>query len=45
MARSASEVPLRRWRDVKGSKLGPAAALKAGAELAQLWHRYGRFDR
>lgn len=45
MARSASEVPLRRWRDVKGSKLGPAAALKAGAELAQLWHRYGRFER
>jgi glycosyltransferase involved in cell wall biosynthesis len=45
MARSALEYPLRSWRDVKGSKLGPAAALKAGAELALLWQRYGRFER
>jgi dolichyl-phosphate beta-glucosyltransferase len=45
MARSACEYPLRRWRDVKGSKLTPGAALKAGAELATLWHRYGRFER
>lgn len=45
MARSALEYPLRSWRDVKGSKLGPGAALKAGAELALLWRRYGRFER
>lgn len=45
MARSALEYPLRSWRDVKGSKLGPGAALKAGAELALLWQRYGRFER
>jgi glycosyltransferase involved in cell wall biosynthesis len=42
LARSAMEYPLRRWRDVSGSKLKPAAALKAGAELATLWHKYGR---
>jgi dolichyl-phosphate beta-glucosyltransferase len=45
MARSALEVPLRHWRDVRGSKLGPAAALKAGTELALLWQRYGRHGR
>jgi hypothetical protein len=42
LARSAMEYPLGRWRDVSGSKLKPAAALKAGAELATLWHKYGR---
>ena len=41
MSRAAVEYPLRRWRDVSGSKLGPAAALRAGKELALLWHRYG----
>jgi dolichyl-phosphate beta-glucosyltransferase len=30
------EVPLREWRDVHGSKLRPAAALGAGAELVHL---------
>jgi dolichyl-phosphate beta-glucosyltransferase len=45
MSRSALEHPLSRWRDVSGSKLGPAAALKAGTELATLWHRYGRHTR
>ena len=42
LARSATEYPLRRWRDVSGSKLKPAAALKAGTELATLWYKYGR---
>ncbi|HEU4577097.1 MAG TPA: glycosyltransferase [Polyangiaceae bacterium] len=42
LARSAMEYPLRRWRDVSGSKLEPSAALKAGSELATLWYRYGR---
>jgi dolichyl-phosphate beta-glucosyltransferase len=45
MARSAVEYPLRRWRDVSGSKLGPAAALKAGTELATLWRHYGGLRR
>jgi len=45
LARCAVEVPLRRWRDVSGSKLGPAAALEAGLELARLWRQYGRFRR
>lgn len=27
------EVPLRRWRDVKGSKIGPTAMVRAGLEL------------
>jgi dolichyl-phosphate beta-glucosyltransferase len=45
LARSALEYPLRRWRDVSGSKLGPRAALEAGAELATLWHKYGRSPR
>jgi dolichyl-phosphate beta-glucosyltransferase len=45
MARSAREYPLSRWRDVSGSKLGPAAALKAGTELATLWRKYGHFRR
>ena len=45
MARSATEYPLGRWRDVSGSKLGPAAALKAGTELAILARKYGRFRR
>ena len=43
LERSAMEYPLRRWRDVSGSKLGPAAALQAGTELATLWRKYGRF--
>ncbi len=42
LARSAMEYPLRRWRDVSGSKLKPTAALKAGAELATLWLEYGQ---
>jgi len=45
LAHAAAEVPLRRWRDVSGSKLGPAAALKAGMELAALWRKYGRSRR
>jgi dolichyl-phosphate beta-glucosyltransferase len=30
------EVPLREWRDVRGSKLRPASALVAGADLVRL---------
>ena len=41
LARSAMEYPLRHWRDVSGSKLKPSAALKAGAELATLYLKYG----
>ena len=42
LARSAMEHPLRRWRDVAGSKLKPSAAIKAGTELATLWRKYGK---
>jgi len=42
MSAAAAEYPLARWRDVRGSKLGPGAALRAGKELAVLWQRYGR---
>lgn len=40
--RSMVEVPLRSWRDVGGSKLGPAAALTASLEMAQLAWRVRR---
>lgn len=30
------ELPLRRWRDVGGSKLGPAAMLRAGLDLGRI---------
>jgi glycosyltransferase involved in cell wall biosynthesis len=33
------ELPLRAWRDVRGSKLGSAAMLRAGLELAALFVR------
>jgi hypothetical protein len=42
---AALEHPLTQWRDVSGSKLGPGAALRAGAELASLWARYHRQQR
>jgi len=31
-----SEMPLRGWRDVDGSKLGPAAGIRAGVDLLRL---------
>jgi dolichyl-phosphate beta-glucosyltransferase len=36
----AVEYPLRRWRDVAGSKLGFAASLRAAADLWVVWARY-----
>ncbi|MFN8224482.1 MAG: glycosyltransferase [Gaiellales bacterium] len=33
---SIAEVPLREWRDVSGSKLGPTAMARAAVELAQV---------
>ena len=45
LSRSALEYPLSTWRDVSGSKLSPKAALRAGAELASLWAKYGRKQR
>jgi len=39
------EVPLRAWRDVGGSKLGPAAAIAAAADLARLARLRSRADR
>jgi dolichyl-phosphate beta-glucosyltransferase len=45
MSHAAIEIPLRRWRDVAGSKVGPAAFLKAGRELGTLWNKYGRLRR
>lgn len=30
------EVPLREWSDVRGSKLGPRAAIRAGVDLARI---------
>lgn len=40
LSRAAAEHPLRAWRDVSGSKLGPRAALHAGTELGRIWLRY-----
>lgn len=34
------EYPLREWRDVSGSKLGPRAAFVASLELGRLWKAY-----
>lgn len=36
----AVEYPLRRWRDVAGSKLGLAASLRAATDLWVVWVRY-----
>jgi hypothetical protein len=38
--RSVVEYPLRVWRDVSGSKLGPRAAIQAAFELAVLMRKY-----
>jgi len=36
------EVPLRRWTDVRGSKVGLAGGVVAGLRLLQIWWRYRR---
>lgn len=42
LRRSVAEYPLMRWRDVRGSKLGPRAATRAGGELLRVWLEYRR---
>jgi glycosyltransferase involved in cell wall biosynthesis len=39
------EVPLRSWRDVKGSKLGPVAMARAAADLLAISRRLARWGR
>ena len=36
------EVPLRRWTDVRGSKIGLTDSVVAGAQLLAMWWRYRR---
>lgn len=36
------ELPLERWEDVAGSKVGASDFFVAFAEIARLWRRYGR---
>lgn len=42
MERCVVEYPLRVWRDVSGSKLGPRSAVEAAYELAKLFRKYPR---
>lgn len=40
LARHVVELPLREWRDVKGTRLKPTDFMKAPMELARIWRHY-----
>lgn len=42
VTRVVVEVPLRRWRDVRGSKIGLTDAIVATSQLLLIWWRYRR---